>query len=151
MEHQLVISGGLFRSTLARLASGFPGRILHPAGVSRFGDQVEFLAGAGSGTESSVVIRSVERRERFDDVLRAEVGMRSGVALALGVGEAAGMLAGVRLEPDGIAPLNQVNIIEAGMSRIDLTPASRSVEDQAKNEPSCLGRLARLVNRHGDA
>jgi hypothetical protein len=140
MEYKVVISDGLFRRALEQLASGSTGRVVYPAGISRLGDQVEFLAGGAPGSEASVVMQGVNRREGFADALRVDTGLHSGVVLALGVGAAAGLVAGVRVVPDGLAPLNQIDIIEAGLPRIDLMPAGRTVGEVRDQGQTILSR-----------
>ena len=149
--HELVMTSGAFADIARRLSGPGCEQITLPCGLSRMPDRWQWLVSGSAATTPGSPLALFARGthpEVLADTARmaAESLMGDGVALALGVGPAAGHLAGAIRVGNAPAELAAVRVIAPGLPRITFGAGWANVLG-----PDDRARFSRTIGALGEA
>ena len=147
--HDVVFTAAAFAELARRLSAGWE-RVRFGCGVSRLADRREWLVARTDGVPADapavLAVRGTHPEVLSDAVRVAAAGETDGtrVVLAVGVGPAAGHVAGLVRHDRLVAPLGSVRVIGAGLPRLALGSAP------VARPPAHRLRFARTIGALGD-
>ncbi|MBA4063622.1 MAG: hypothetical protein C0501_07900 [Isosphaera sp.] len=145
--HELVLASAPFADLVRRLAAGAD-RVRAPCGLSRLADRWEWLVGRSEAEPADrpglVAVRAAHPEVLGEAVRAAAADAR--VVLGVGVGAAAGHLAGLVRLHGQTWPLAAVRVVAPGLPRLDLRPGPAGGPDGPTRE-----RFSRTIGALGEA